>query len=250
MKTLYIAWQDPKSRVWMPVGELTRSEGMFCFRYTLGAQDAMGTGRFLPFGRMTELDSVYESDELFPLFNNRVLTSSRPEFGQFLQWLDIEEPDPFVMLGRTGGERATDSLLVFPKPEMSEQGRYTVHFFSHGIGHLRQEERRRIADLHPGERLLPLLDVQNDKDAGAIALRTDDPPVIAGYVPRFLAHDLRELMSGCALDVSLRVHQVNTSAPSQLRLLCVADAPWPVGFAPCSDSQFRPFSREAVLEVA
>ncbi len=105
MKTLYIAWQEPEMRQWFPVGELTRAGGLFRFTYTDGALQAQKSERFVPFGRMTDLHSSYESEELFPLFANRLLASSRPEFAQFLQWLDTDVEDPLVILGRTGGLR-------------------------------------------------------------------------------------------------------------------------------------------------
>lgn len=59
--------------------------------------------QFIPFGSLRDLHEVYESPELFPLFTNRVISKKRPEYRDFLRWLDLEdsEADPLVLLART-----------------------------------------------------------------------------------------------------------------------------------------------------
>src|SRR3954463_2868057 len=102
MRTVYVAWQDPKSRDWYPVGRLTHN-GKYRFVYTEGAAVSPD---FLPFGRMTDLNVAYESDNLFPLFANRLLPKSRPEYSDYLRWLDVDEDDPLsplAILSRSGG---------------------------------------------------------------------------------------------------------------------------------------------------
>src|SRR5712691_11405148 len=100
MKALYLAWQDPASREWLPVGRLTYENKRYRFVYTSGAKKSKN---FFPFGRMRDLESVYESTDLFPLFANRILSKSRPEYQQFLHWLNVteDEADPLALLART-----------------------------------------------------------------------------------------------------------------------------------------------------
>ena len=81
MKVLYLAWQDPDQRNWVPVGKLSFENGFYHFVYTQGAKKFPN---FVPFGRMTDLYATYESKELFPLFANRLLSKSRPEYKDFL----------------------------------------------------------------------------------------------------------------------------------------------------------------------
>jgi len=69
VNTLYVAWQDPETRGWSPVARLSHRDGLYRFEYTKGAKNQ----RFVPFGRLTKLDQVYYSYELFPLFANRLL---------------------------------------------------------------------------------------------------------------------------------------------------------------------------------
>jgi len=81
MIKLYAFWQDPDTRRWYPVGMLTRKDNLYEFVYTSGAKD---TSSFIPFGRTKDLGTIYKSEELFPLFANRVLSRSRPEYDQFV----------------------------------------------------------------------------------------------------------------------------------------------------------------------
>ena len=195
MSSLFLAWQDPQDRRWLPVGKLTFDGARYQFAYTRGA---MESPRFLPFGKMTKLDVVHESDELFPLFANRLLSESRSEYRGFLRCLNVpdDKDDPMVLLARSGGRRETDTLEVFPCPEPTDTGQYHVHFFVHGIRHL-PGAARRIEDLHPGDRLFVMRDVQNSHDPLALTLRTDDPCVLIGYCPRYLASDLLSLLEEC-----------------------------------------------------
>ena len=242
MRILYVAWQDPGDRAWHPVGRLTADTEGYGFVYTRGAEEARN---FVPFPRMDDLKVEYRSHELFPLFANRLLPKTRPDYNEFLEWLNVRgtEDDPIVLLGRTGGIRETDSLAVFPCPEPTRDGTYHVHFFSHGLGHLPAYAVERVSSFLPGTRLYLMPDPQNSYDAFAMALRTDDPKALVGYCPRFLARDFLHLLSASGPDnskVRVEVEKVNRDAPIQLRVLCNLTAPWPEGFRPCSESSYDP----------
>ena len=242
MKVLFVAWQDPVDRHWRPVGRLSFAGNQFTFVYTKGAKTAEN---FVPFGRMSNLDDVYISRELFPFFSNRLLSKSRPEYKEYLEWLNIPvgKDDPLALLARTGGIRGTDSILIFPCPEPSPDGKYFVHFFSQGLRYLPENALASVGSLQPGTQLFLLLDVQNEVDELAIVLRTDKPPIFVGYVPRYFAADFRSLLfSSSRKSVKVLVERVNHSAPVQLRLLCSISADWPKDFDPCSSDLFEPLA--------
>lgn len=239
MKILYLAWQDPKDRGWFPVGRLSFDGQVYRFAYTKGA---LKSPNFIPFGRMEDLNATYESKELFPLFANRLLSKTRPEYKAFLNWLNIRnsEDDPLTLLGRSEGLRGTDSLMVFPRPEKSSDSTYQVHFFSHGLRYLPDYAVQAVKGLQPGSRLFLMPDPQNRYDVYAVALRTDDPITIVGYCPRYLSKDFLLLLKNGAPDTpEVTVERVNSDAPIQLRLLCSLCAPWPEGFEPCSGEEYE-----------
>ena len=251
MKVLFVAWQDPVDRHWRPVGRLSFENNQFTFVYTKGAKTAEN---FVPFGRMNDLGGAYISRELFPFFSNRLLSKNRPEYKEYLEWLNIPvgKDDPLAILARTGGIRGTDSILIFPCPEPSSDGKYRVHFFSQGLRYLPENALASVGNLQPGAQLFLLLDVQNEVDELAIVIRTDKPPILVGYVPRYFAADFRHLLFGSSKkSVKVLVEQVNQNAPVQLRLLCSISADWSESFNPCSGELFEPLvpvSEGAYLE--
>ena len=126
----------------------------------------------------------------------------------------------FVLLARSEGIRATDSLMVFPCPEKSSDGQYHMRFFSHGLRYLLPAVIQFIDDtLRPPARLFLMLDPQNPYDPSAAALRTADPALLVGYCPRFLTADVHHLLQTVPSTVHVAVERVNRDAPLQLRLL-------------------------------
>ncbi len=245
MHKLFVTWQDPDTRTWHPVGRLSYDQGTYQFAYTRGAKTSK---KFVPFGRMLDLGVVYLSNELFPLFANRLLPKSRPEYRDYLKWLGLDETkaDEMEMLARSGGQRATDSLEIVPCPEPSAQNRYEVHFFSHGLRHLSEKDQARAAALHVDERLFVMQDRQNKSDPMALLLRTDDPMSMVGYVPRYYSAEFSTVMDQVGQgNVRVTVERVNPDAPSNFRLLCKFVSPWPNGFAPCAQGEFQLISSGA-----
>ncbi len=242
MKKVFLAWQDPQTRKWLPVGQLSKDREDYRFVYTRGAESSK---RFIPFGRMTNLHVAYVAKELFPLFSNRLLPKSRPEYKDFLGWLGLEENanDALEQLSRSGGIRATDSLQIFSCPEPTPDNTYDVEFFSHGVRHLPSESQQRIIALRPGERLYLMQDIQNAFDSDALLMRTDDPMFNAGYCPRFYSAEFTKLIESVGQgNVQVTVQAVNSNAPLQFRLRCRLSAPWPAGFGACEQAVFEPLA--------
>ena len=167
-RTLFLAWQDPNTRSWFPVGRLRqRPQGGFAFAYTKGARAAREAG-FDYINGFDSFEKVYESDELFPLFANRLMRASRPDYPEYIQRLKVaEDADEMAVLARSGGRRLTDAFEVFPLPLPDEKGRYHVHFFAHGIRHLTSEAQNAAEKLQANNPLFLMRDSQNPKDADA-----------------------------------------------------------------------------------
>ncbi|MCW5772020.1 MAG: hypothetical protein KIT16_10325 [Rhodospirillaceae bacterium] len=249
MKGLIVAWQDPIDRRWHPIGRLTYDDTrkVFRFVYTKGV---LASGSFIPFGKMTDIRAVHESEKLFPLFANRLMPESRPEYDSFVKWLGLDRKvaDPLSLLGRSGGAKATDSIVVFPIPEKSADGMYRTVFWCHGISHAPSASVERVNALKEGEKLFPAFDVLNIHDREAILLRTDDPLTAVGYCPRYLNTDFGRLIRNCDSDsISIRVERVNWEAPLQFRLLCSFTSCWPKDYVPFDGEAFEPMSTLSVL---
>lgn len=245
MDTLFVAWQDPESREWIPVGKLARKNHIYKFAYTRGALRA---SNFQPFGRLSDLYATYESDTLFPVFANRVIARSRPEYRDYLRWIGLSDldSDPLAVLAMTGGVRGTDSIELFPQPKRTEGGRYSVTFFARGLRHLPKSSVEAIADLTPGVSLKLLHDCQNGFDEFAICLATLQPSHLVGYCPKYYARDISAFLREEPKAVSVYVKCVNLDAPLDMRLLCTVTAPWSGNYAPFENhDDFELVSREA-----
>jgi HIRAN domain len=243
MNALFVAWRsgDSNNGKWGPVGRLDRDGQTYRFCYTRGARTLQG---FQPFPEMKDLEQVYESEELFPLFSNRLLSPSRPEYEAFLTWSGFDPnnpPDPIAILAVTEGRRQTDSIEVFPCPIPDEQGCYLNKFFLHGVRWMPPAAIERMGRLKADEPLFMMWDAQNAHDPYAVALRTVEERTMIGYVPRYLAEDVWKLMQGCDVQgINLFAQKVNKDAPAQLRVLCRMHACWPEGFEPCKGEAFLP----------
>ena len=249
-KALFVAWRtrDLDHPGWGPVGRLEFDEGLYRFFYTHGANSLLG---FQPFSQMDDLDQVYESTELFPLFANRLLSERRPEYEAYLRWSGFEHanpPDPMTILAVTEGQRQTDAIEVFPCPVPDLDGCYLNRFFLHGIRWTEDAGREYIAEqLQDGEQLRLVPEPANIYDPYAVAIYPQHGKDRLGYAPRYLAHDIHMLLRDCDPDyVTLLVDLVNMDAPLQQRVLCQMQSCWPDGFRRATPRHFSP-SREAFL---
>lgn len=224
---------------WGPVGRLSVTGGVYSFCYTRGATTLPG---FVPFSGMEDLQRVYESRHLFPLFENRLLPKSRPEYRKYLEWSGFDPddpPEPLILLGRTEGRKQTDSVEVFPQPSPDSHGCYVNYFFAHGVRYHLPNADAVIARLRTGDELQLRPQPLNQADPNAVAIFSSGMPV--GYVPKYLAADVNLLMEECPQSkIRLTVERVNADAPTQQRLLCRFDACWPAGFQPCRGESFEP----------
>lgn len=227
MKTLFLAWLDPRARRWYPVGRLRNDQGEYEFRYTEGVLSARQEAGFQPLAAFPELTATYRSPELFALFSNRLLPRSRPDYREFIEWLHIPESEvePFVILARSGGRRATDTFEVFPEPQVDENGIAVLHFFVHGIRHSSEGAVQRAESLVVGDRLLLMHDLQNPHDPNALAVRTGASSPgdlhLLGFCPRYISEEVLPMVKEHPQRVQVEVAHVNLPpAPAQMRVLC------------------------------
>ena len=249
MKTLFLIWRSINNNRWYPIGKLTNSDH-YHFEYVQGVLEAEKDCGFKPLESFPSFKEQYSSDDLFPLFKNRVLQKNRPDYKDYINYLNLKdgEDDPIAILGRSAGRRETDFFELFPLPERDSDGKYHIHFFVRGISHLPKSSLNRINELKENERLILVHDFQNKYDENAFMLRTDDSSKrfekdlhILGYLPRFLTKDMLTIKNQGAFEVY--VERVNKSSiPSQFRLLCNMTADWPISLKPFSSNIFASIS--------
>jgi hypothetical protein len=234
--TLWLAWQDPKERRWLPVGRLRRDAGVYRFAYTQGALESRA---FVPFPGLEDLRRVHQSLDLPPFFARLLPPLRRGAESR---------QDPLEALALFGGRAGSDQVEVFAEPTRQD-GAFRLRFFVRGIRHVDAAARDRISRLRPGERLFLMADVQNEHDALALALRTADPAVLLGYCPTHVARDFRVVLENSAAKTQVVVEQVDLQAPVQTMLLCEMSGPWPSHLRPCSEEMYQTIADDVATPV-
>jgi len=244
MKTLFLAWQDrgPK-RAWYPIGRLEADvpASHYEFRYTKGAESAQREAGFPVLPAFPDLHRRYESSELFPLFQNRVLDSRRKDFTDYLRWLDLSpnQGDPIEILAVSGGQRQTDSLEVFPKIMKRADGSFVCRFFLHGIRHASKPAQERATQLREDESLRIAVELNNPATGVAIQLCSEDYQML-GWTPRYLVGDLVQAVAHAPV-LQAKVVQVNEAGvPLNQRVLVEFSGSLPEGAEPMSSEPFQP----------
>ena len=230
MRTLFLAWQDTRrSRQWFPIGRLDADveRPLYRFRYIGGAERASREAGFSPLFEFPRLDEGYESPNLFPLFQNRVIRPVRPDFAKYLRFLDLDgTADPIQILAVNGGTRATDAFEVFPRIVKDGDGNFSCRFFLHGLRHVNRAAQERVTSLEPDDTLYVTLELTNPVATVAVQIQTTDYFMI-GWAPRYLVADLVSAMSEAPTSYEAKVVRVNLPpAPQSQRILVEMRGRW------------------------
>ena len=248
-KTLYLAWQDTQdenghaaNRQWFPVGRLDVDAGNYPyrFRYTRGAEEAQQVAGFIPLPEFPDFKGDYRATELFPLFQNRIISPKRPDFDAYLRVLNLDKyADPIEILSANGGRRQTDNFEVFPKLVKDADGSFVCRFFLHGWRYVSQAAQTRLDSLKQGENLYVALELTNPITKRAVQLQTDDYHMI-GWAPRYLVNDLTEALMESPGKYAASVVRVNPQpAPSRQRVLVEMRSYWD-RHEPMTGTDFQP----------
>lgn len=242
VKTLFLAWQAP-SREWFPVGRLVADvdHQIYEFDYIQGALRAKQQAGFSPLLAFPDFNQHYCASELFPLFKNRILSSGRKDFADYLRSLDLDpnNPDLMEVLAVTGGERQTDNFEVFPKVNKQADGSFKCRFFLHGVRHVNVAGGARAQTLQEGELLRVTIEMNNPATQIAILLFSDDYLPL-GWSPRYLVSDLLHAMSN-APNLSASVVKVNAhDTPINRRYLIEMTGKLPADFNPMTGPDYQP----------
>lgn len=250
MQALFVAWQNPGTRRFYPVGRLAQIEGAGCedgfeFVYIQGALQANG---FQPFVSFPNLNQVYRGQELFPMFDNRLVSQKRSDFPEYIAQLGLPPAtvSPITILSRSSGRRATDTLELFPLPEFEPDYGYRTWFWAHSLRNLTPDVQQRLLRLSPDEQVFPQCDTGNPEDGFAIELLSEDGLRI-GSMPTYLLDDAHTLQESCTF-CEVYVDRLNPPpVPIQQRLLCRLESCWPEGFIPYSTARYQPLAGEAAV---
>lgn len=240
-RRLFVAWRSPETRQIIPVGLLVQrrygAAATYSFAYLKLAETLDG---FHPLPGLPDLHRRYDSPALFPVFANRLMPRDRADYPDYLGRLDLDlDADPFEVLGRSNGTRATDRIEVFAAPERTPDDHAMSLFFVRGIRHL-DGAPTAVDQLQIGQELAIVDDPDNPVNGRALLLAGENR-VPVGWVPDYLVEHFHELRQWNGTDPTVTIEHLNgpDTAP-HMRALCRVTAPWPAGYEPFHSIEFQP----------
>jgi len=246
---LAVTWQHPLTRRTTAVGLLTYVDSTYRFSYLRSAGTVEG---FQPFLGFPDLERKYAAAELFPLFAQRVMRPSRPDFDRYRRalGLDVDSSD-WSMLGRSQGQREGDGIQVFAEPDVDEAGVTSSTFFVSGLGdRMRQDPRVEpaLVRLAVGDRLRLLEERATAEDMRAL-LVVERTGVPLAWVPALLLSHLDTIRSHGAPELSV-VDTNGPDMPPAYRLLVKLRGTAPVGYRPFDGPEWSLASKVGPSDVA
>lgn len=178
---LLVTVRDHGTRRYRAVGFLRHEGDLFNFAY-LRRELALDDFRPLP-GLSRAIDGPLQSDSLFPLFAERVISSRRPDRQLSLDALGLPtDAAPMQVLARSQGQRVGDTIEVLPAPSVEIGEPVAFTFLTHGVRYLPEHDQNRITALTPGEPLRFQADPTNEANPRA-QLVTDLGDIQLGWLP-------------------------------------------------------------------
>ena len=239
MTNLYLAWQNPASRQWMPVGVLTRHETgstVYEFAYTEGARQAQESSRIWQVPGFPRLDQRYESSDLFPAFSDRLMNSGRPDRAEYLSYLDLDARswNEMAELALSGGRAHSDWFEIFSEVVPNAEGYFTSRFVLQGLDQADPDAIRCADSLKAGDPLELQFESYSPNTTDVVIVKTRDHCTL-GRLPNFLVSWLHQDDAWLGTDFSASVARVNPDAPLSHRLLVDFHGRVPLGFTAMRD---------------
>ena len=182
---LYVVWKDMVTRARTVIGELSKN-GKYEFKYDLkGVEQAKKMG-FSLLVAFPDIDKVYESQELFPVFSSRLPDKRRPDIRKVLQRYNLDCYDQFELLRNSMGRLPIDGL-EFADPIFLDDLNATRQFYLAGSRHYNICDSNLcelIIDLEVGQKLILHKEPENSYDPYAVGVFNSNNNLL-GYIPVF-----------------------------------------------------------------
>ena len=183
---IYLIWKDPETRWQYIVGQLSKN-GQFEFNYGFEVEKAIEKG-FKLLISFEDVNRVYKSDILFPVFSSRLPDKKRKGINEILSKYGMKEYDDYKLLKRSGARLPIDDL-EFIDPILDENSEEIErNFYLAGPRHYIGCEGQNCAksvDLEVKENLKLVLEPENAHDNNAIKV-IKSSNILIGYIPRYL----------------------------------------------------------------
>ena len=216
-KSLWLVWQDAKTRLFYHVGTLSYFNNKYVFNYTFNSRGPQKVREALDNGYMLhpsfpEVTKEYISDKLFAAFSRRLPSEIRVDFQHILENLHLKEGfSPMDLLEQTRG-KLTNDQYSFEKPLRIENEKLVTSFFVNGM-HYQKDLPENWPEIIRSFNCVELKpEPENLVDKNAIAVYTA-LNIKLGYIPRFYAQGISALIENGAKP-SIKVNYINENSSS------------------------------------
>lgn len=204
---IYLVWKEPKSRRQYIIGQLSKN-GQFEFNYGFEINDAIEKGFSLLIA-FKDINKVYKSDMLFPVFSSRLPDKKRNDINKILCKYGMEEYDDYKLLKRSGAKLPIDNLeFIDPILEDCDTSIKRIFYLAgprHYIG-CDGVDCAKSVDLNIKDDLQLVLEPNNIHDKYAIKVNSMKG-VHIGYMPRYYSKGITELIHK-GYNYSCKVYEV------------------------------------------
>lgn len=216
-KSLWLVWQNAKTRLFYHVGTLSFYDNKYNFNYTFhndGPQkvrDALKNGYMLH-PSFPNLTKEYISANMFAAFKRRLPSEIRVDFENILEDLHLgKNYSDMDLLERTRGKLGNDQYS-FEQPLRVVNGKLVSSFYINGM-HYQENLPSNWADILKSFNKVELkLETENPVDKNAVAVYTNIN-IKLGYVPRFYATGISALLKN-GIEPVLEINYINEKASS------------------------------------
>lgn len=187
---LYLIWKSKENRRQYIIGELSRNDSNYEFRYCDEVFEAQKEG-FTPLVSFPELESVYCSKALFPVFESRLPDKKRKDMESILNKYELDEYEPYQLLKRSGGRLPIDNLY-FVEPILEVSGSFKRKFHVAGARHYigcKSIDCDKSLEIDIGEAVILEPEPTNKMDKYAVKVLNPKRQML-GYIPRYYSESI------------------------------------------------------------
>lgn len=190
-KELWLIWKSPKTRRGYKIGVLSYDQKYYSFQYVDPELNEAGNDGFRFFPGFDDVKKIYTSERLFTNIKTRLPNSKRRDYLEILNSYNLtRNATELEILEATRGRLITDNYEFVPSFHKDK-----IEFDVVGTRHCSDIKLCRNL-IHMNDRLLFEIGDKNPYDEHAIKVifHKDGKNYHFGYVPRYYAKELTELL--------------------------------------------------------
>lgn len=214
-QSLWVVWQNTKTRLNYHIGTLSFFNEQYEFSYTVNGtgnqkvRDALKNGYMLH-PSFPILEKCYVSNKLFAAFDRRLPSDIRSDFKHILDEFNLTEKySKMELLEQTRGKLATDSYS-FEKPLKVEDDKLVTSFFVNGMRYQKDLPKNWAQIVRSTNKVYLQPEPENAIDSNAVAIYGGMGTKL-GFVPRFYATAISALLNR-GISPEIKVAYINENA--------------------------------------